>query len=635
MKNVNKIVIFESSRQVDYFFNIYRKNNTIYKIISANSDATWALQKKKITFILIEHFHINKSSIEIEQLQLKQISWAKNLDLFLLGVLREFSSTDFLPTQNFLYYFKNSWDTFIQRADLLEQIYKDEKPDEIIFFYNRDKISYDSNLIISGSVLSECIPLWADFYGIKCTAIPAIQGDYFWEDSKPNLNKLTNKKSSFFHRLIKKNILSITNKIFLVNIFFDTFLPKKGTIIIKNSYDLIKKISFQLQIKGLKIQSFNTIITKSQKYNEPFPLTKYEMIENWKQIANQKWFWEPGGWQKWSLQDILKTMFKHYWFNIIPELWKSFTGSKNYLKKNHPLCLCVPLIYGIKEIGFIMAAKYYNIPIIIYQHGPNAGDIENSTWDIECFPADYLFMYGEGAVNYILSRQISAVPIPIGSARLDLVSLGLSKKRIHSIRQSILKNVNIPLIVYVPGIFANNFYRYSHQGYQHCKTFFIRNELAKIFNKHPEVHFSYKAFISMGYDPSLEMLREICPNCSIITDTALTDLQWAADFLIYENPSTGMCEGIVTDKPMIVHVDRDVYRMPDNVKELLKKRAYITETSQELLISINKILDNGEFMPIKNPNREFSKLFCTYLDDGQSAFRAVNIINEIVSKKFK
>ena len=639
MKKQKKIFFCESARQVNWLLRQHELINSISDIISVNPDVAWALQKNNINFVSIEKFQINKSSEEIESLQLKQINWAKNLDMFLHETIPDFKLTYFCPAHNYLFYLKNSWDTFIQRAELLEQIIKEEIPEEVFFFGNQQPIRYNSSLTILGSVLSECIPAWAQYHGIRYTALPAISGDTFWEDVVQIKTGLRRKITSKLPRFMVHHIQSIINNPLLSNLpLCMSVSEKKGTIIVQNSYDLTGDVNCQLWKNGLKPQSFDVAVSRSQTYAGSLPSIDHALVKIWQQVIDLDWFWQPGGWQKWSLRTGFEPLFHHFWFNSIPELWKSFTGSRIYIQKQHPLAVCVPLIWGPIEIGFIMAAHNEHIPVIFYQHGPNMGDIEHTEWDItDFFYSDYLLVYGEGAANYNRSRHIPsfsrAVPISVGSARLDLVSRGISDKKVLALRQSILGEQDLPLIVYVPGILSNNFFRYTYQDYRHCRTFDLRCRVAKIFNAHPEVHFSYKAFLSVGHDPTLEMLKETCPKCSIIDNIPLTDLQWAADFLIHEVPSTGMCEGLVTDKPMIVHVDRGVFRMPDEVKELLNKRVCVTETSLEFIEKVNQFLDLQNFALIGNPNREFVKAFCTHLDDGQSANRAADSIAAIVKNK--
>jgi hypothetical protein len=86
---------------------------------------------------------------------------------------------------------------------------------------------------------------------------------------------------------------------------------------------------------------------------------------------------------------------------------------------------------------------------------------------------------------------------------------------------------------------------------------------------------------------------------------------------------------------MVVHVDRDVYRMPDEVKTILGKRVRISETNKEFIENVNQFLDSGDFSSLDNPEREFVKAYCTHLDDGQSATRAADAICDITKKNIE
>ena len=637
MKKQKTIVLCESAQQVHWILHQHELKESISDIISANPDVAWTLQKHNINFVSIEEFHRNKSSEENESLLLNQINWAKNLDMFLQEIIPDFKTTHFCPARNYLYYLKNSWDTFIQRTDLLEQIVKKETLEEVFFFGNQYPISYNSALTISGSALSECIPAWAEYHGIKCTALPAVSGDMFWQRQfhKGEKKGIRRKITSKFPPFIITHIQSIINNLLLSN-FPSGFLSldKKAKIFVRPPYDLTQDISRQLGKNGFNPLSFNRAVARSQKYVGSLPSIDHTLTEAWQQVTELELFWQPNGWQNWSSRSGLETLFHHFWFNIIPELWKSMNGSRILIQKERPLAVCVPVVWGPDETGFIMAAHNENIPVIFYQHGASMGDVENLIWDlIDSYYSDYQLVYGEGAANYFRSRSIHsglhAVPIPVGSARLDQVGRGMPDKKILVLRRSILGNNNVPIVVYVPGIFSNNFFRYDHQDFRHCRIFDLRCKVAEFFNNHPEVHFSYKAFLSDGHDPTLEMLKETCPKCSIIDNIPLTELQWAADLLIHEIPSTGMYEGLVTDKPMIVYVNR-IYGMSDEVKNMLEKRVRVAENNDELIEKIKQFLDIGNFSPLGDPNREFVKAFCTHLDDGQSAIRAADAISNIV-----
>jgi len=635
----NLTAICESDQQVKWLITQPQYSSKITHWIAANPSAYWELKHHDIFFSTLEDFQINKSSEKIESLQLEQIHWARNVDAFLQERIADFNSTNFCPAQNYLIYLKNAWDTLINRADLLENITKEVGSDKLVFFYNTHPSNYSSDLTLSGSALSVCIPPWANHHGITSIPLQDISTDITWQQQVQVKNGFRRKITSILPRSLIHHIQSIINNPFLSNFpSCNLFTKKNGKVIVRNSYDITEEVTRHLYTSRFTLQSFDIAVAKSQKYAGSLLPIDHALAEPWQQITDLEWFWKPCGWQKWALRTGLEPLFRYFWFSILPELWTSFTGSRIYIQKQLPLAVYVPSIWGPNETGFIMAARNEDIPVIFYQHGACMGDTENTIWDLtDSYYSDYQFVYGEGAANYIRSRYSltvsHSIPNPVGSARLDLVARGISEKKELALRCSILGKTDVPLIIYVPGAFFNNYFRYDYQDFRHCRIFDLRCSVAEIFHNHPEVHFSYKAFVSGGYDPTLEMLKETCPNCSIIDNIPLTDLQLAADLIIHEIPGTGMYEGLVTDKPMIVHVDRDVYQMPNDVRDLLKKRVCIAETSLELIEKVNQFLDLQNFAPIDNPNREFIKAFCTHLDDGQSATRAADAIVAIIKNK--
>jgi hypothetical protein len=282
-----------------------------------------------------------------------------------------------------------------------------------------------------------------------------------------------------------------------------------------------------------------------------------------------------------------------------------------------------------------MAARSEKIPIIFYMHGANMGEIENAIWDeTDRLYADYMLVYGKGEENYINSRpsypDIHVHPVTVGSSRFD----SIQKQKIQSLRQLIRKKIKIDenenLILYVPTMLIN-YYRDDISYSGNHRIFEIRKKFADlIYMCNTSQKIIYKAFLSKGYDPTISMLEIICGNKMYITTHSLHELQWAADLLIYEVPSSGFFEGLLTNKPIIVFIDKENFFMPKNVLEQLKKRAIVAETPDDFLKEINAFLTKGDYSPLTNPNREFLSHFFTYTDDGNSAKRATDAIIKIL-----
>jgi hypothetical protein len=91
----------------------------------------------------------------------------------------------------------------------------------------------------------------------------------------------------------------------------------------------------------------------------------------------------------------------------------------------------------------------------------------------------------------------------------------------------------------------------------------------------------------------------------------------------------------LTDKPMIVYADRDIYRMPHEVREMLGRRVVLAQSGQEFVQSVESLLAQANYAAISNPDQEFLRTYFTYLDDGQSAGRAAQAIYQIATGELR
>jgi hypothetical protein len=637
LQTKKKIILCESGNQAKWLSNNADLKNSVTDIISVNLDAIWEFERNNIINHSFDEFNDDKSSQEIEHLQMEQVKWSEKVDEVLQEKIPDFKLLNFSPARAYLYYLKNSWDTLIYYADTLEQIQNRLEPEEIFYFNNPHTLEYNSDLSISGSLLAECIPDFADYYNIKYSCISGLPGESYYSKRNNLQTTIVKRILSFLQESRIRDIKSIISNSFIIN-FPDFFhSPVNLKILTRMQYDINENISDRLSKKGIVSLSFNDAVIKTEKFRRTLNPIDQFLQESWYDAIKSDWFFQQGGWPKWSIRHGLEHLFHDFWFGIVPELWKNMNQSQMFLKKEKPLGICVPSIWGIPETGFIMAAHNENIPVIFYQHGASMGDIENSIWDlIDCYYSNYMLVYGEGSVGYIQKRQtysgLASAPIPIGSTRLEHVGMGIRDDEICSIRNRIQDGKDLPLIVYVPGIYPENIFRYDYSVFRFGNIFKLRHRLAELFRDYPDIHFIYKPFTQKKDDYTINMLSKICPRCVIINNIPLSKLQWAADLIIHEVPSTGMFEGIMTNKQLIVFVDSESYLMPDRVKDLLKKRAAVPQTADELIETIRLFIERGDFSPLINPNREFIKNFCTHMDDGMSVSRAADAILEIAKK---
>jgi len=609
-------------------------------LIAANPDAGWFLHQKGITFTPLDDYHRNRSPGEIEALLKKQLRWAEATDRLLQESIPQFQAANFQPTRYYLYYLKNSWDSYIHRAEILEHLADQCHPEEISYWSDPGAMQFDTNLTPQGSVLSACIPHWAKRHGIH--EYPHLAGDRFWEiqdDSTTPMKRLVFKLISQVPPHLD-SLISLFRKgaIAVMRTGSGEKAAGRPIIVIREHYDVTGELCDHLRLAGFDLVPFYALLAEVQRGLEDGGLFPDLLACAWETASSEGWFWEPKGWQDWSLRALLEPLFRHYWFTVIPEIWRFALAAGSVFKRTCPGAVVTGIINGPYETGMIMAARSSGIPVIFYSHGASMGDIENLVWDLtDRIYGDYMLVYGPGPAAYTQSRPPLvgpvATPVPVGSARLDALRQNQDLPRIRRIRQRIAGDPAKPIVLYVPGVLFTNYFRYDHYNFRPFRFFQVRKAVAELLQEHQGAQFVYKAFISSGRDPSLEMLRQVCPKCRIVGDIPLSQLQWASDLLIHEIPSTGMYEGLITDRPLIVYADRDIFSMDPWAAKLLSRRASVAQNQDEFIRLIESALEKGGSFQVPDQDRSFLKEYCTHLDDGASARRAADEICQIAQRR--
>src|SRR5207244_3928604 len=124
------------------------------------------------------------------------------VDAYLQSRVSSFKDLNFRPARYYLLNIKNSWDTFIQRASVLDQFAKQESPHEIFYFFGKTVLECDDDLTLGFSALATVIPQWAHHYGIKLTPLPAFRWDAFWKVQDDRGGAVT----SFISRLLPSSL---------------------------------------------------------------------------------------------------------------------------------------------------------------------------------------------------------------------------------------------------------------------------------------------------------------------------------------------------------------------------------------------------------------------------------------------
>ena len=133
------------------------------------------------------------------------------------------------------------------------------------------------------------------------------------------------------------------------------------------------------------------------------------------------------------------------------------------------------------------------------------------------------------------------------------------------------------------------------------------------------MRFVFKSFAITTGDPTAEMIRSTCPTAILASNIRLTELQWAADVLVYETVSTGLLEGTLTDRPVVVLCDRAMISFAPDALDLIAARAQIAFDDDELIAAVRAAVQG----PLRvSADDRYRRAFGTHYDDGSAARRA-------------
>ena len=358
------------------------------------------------------------------------------------------------------------------------------------------------------------------------------------------------------------------------------------------------------------------------------------VISQWNELSEEEWFWPQNSWVNVDLKPLLKPFFHHYVTRVVPYLWQNFLISKKYLTDKKPKAIG----YGVwepKDIGLLMAGKDLKIPRIMYQHGGSIADVENlGVIYNDHFLSDFELVYGPDHEEYIGSKQwypkYKTIIIAVGDARLESLKMRLTPDVACSIKTKICGPTNKKLILYVPGSIFTNFFRYSCYNIRNNYTFKIRKTIFDFIDAYDSsIQFIYKPMITSYDDPTCDMIRQHYPHVQIVQNIPLPELQSASDLVIQEVPSSAMYETMITDRPMIVLVDKHIWNMPDEIHRLLSKRAHVATDNNEFISLIQNAVNDLQLWTKPNADKEFWERFCVPYE-GKSAELASEKIHQII-----
>ena len=293
-----------------------------------------------------------------------------------------------------------------------------------------------------------------------------------------------------------------------------------------------------------------------------------------------------------------------------------------------------------QERAIAAAARETGVPVLLYQHGGGYG------WRrlpmhfyLEGRFMDYFAAYGEGAARHFARTAPPGSSQPrtfsVGSCSLDRLAERLQspegKGEVHA-KYGLEPGKRLVLYVvdvfggsrgYYPNYYPDTWY-YAHQ-----------KDMAAVLARHPE----FQCLVKLpsgnnAQNPLGGYIGRLGADHIRVADTGrFSDLLPAADAVIIDYPSTTLLEALVTGKPVLVLVDSRVLAFDESAMKLLRKRARVASTPQELMELVQGFLGNGMPHDDFSADNEFLREYGTHLGDGLSLERAAARLHQLASER--
>lgn len=320
---------------------------------------------------------------------------------------------------------------------------------------------------------------------------------------------------------------------------------------------------------------------------------------------------------------------------------KEYIWSTLNLEKKQVRVILVSTQAQHLDKAIIQAARDKGITVISWQHGGAGYCYHPVMYYAEFFNSDIHLVFGEGVADSYRktcdTRGLVRIPhfISIGSSRLDRE------------REEIFNtNKNLPdsrSILYITEKFEFNLYYNSttFDSAEICDHFWeVHKKVLSFAGNHLIVPFIFKFHPA---DTEGEPVRSYARTHNlnnvkfVVQEKTIQELIPEAQVIIIDFVSTGVLEGIISDKPVFVYTG--MYSIDIHPLTLLKKRAFLYDNFSILLDDLEKFLVIGSSAfaqehSVDYNNTEFLQSFGTHFNDGCSATRAAaEILKDIFPKR--
>jgi len=579
---------------------------------------------------LAEHYKILESYYSPEEYQnyfgpvnQKIINFSLELDAIITQSFPNIKQKGLAPASFNFYSFIRMFHPLIDGYFKIKKIVERERPDKIIIFSEENQFVREPGL--------EGWLLWGPKEDIMRKIIKSHDFGCKVIDFKVEEQEKLERyhfKISFFQKLLRKNIrLRYFLKLFkrdamLALLIFFHQRTLKPLLLLNNGYDW-EFCHNEFYKKGFYVYGqINDILEDFIDNN-----TQEEHVKTaLKLVKNNALLQELLHFDNFDMYPLLEEKITIFLEKIVPACLVAYEKFLKVIAQKNIKALLFSVNPTAISKSISLAAKNSGVKVIGWQHGDANYEALDPIIFNDMFLADIFLSWGPGSDENRAKgmNRLSLHPEVkiIGSSMLD--SLMVNRER------GLLTKLPRPFLVYVPSMYYfTNSYLFSPEPYSDNNVYDSQRKIIEGFKNikstnaiplHPNPFYASKNF----YD----YCKSVKNTVVFKNEYSLFELFFASDAIIINIPSTTVLQAVALSKPVFC-LTRHL-KISQKAKELLAKRAVVSDSPEKLIEAVQVFCKSGEYGADIN-NNEFLEYFGTR-SDGLAAERAVEAVANSINK---
>ena len=588
-------------------------------VVALEPEGAWALWNARRPYLTLEDAYDPRWLCDLADPMVEhQQAWAAAVDRWLQVRVPAFAQQDFQPARLHLYWLKIVFDSLAIRVHPIKWALDCWKPSWIWHpGHDSRHADFGWDLMFRDSLYPTILRAVAEQLNVDALipegrqAVLSAQRDMgapHWMQTRGALGWLLRQgamvKSSF------------------QNARWAVARPRHEVFILADGYDL-KPVFREALRHRMPVGRWCDVVAEAARgANRPDPSMMRALADAWPDAVSQLRLLDGAVVDRCDLRGLAEPRMRFWWEQMIPQQWGAFVAIRQQWAGKPPRAVAVSGLSDHVERGAFAAMRSIGARTCIYQHGGFVGACVCPPWDCNDLSlADCELTYGTGTADYFTERvnryqDDRAVPIGVGSSRLDSWRGRIRRGRRVSRR---------PRILLVPNLIPRNSRYFDAGTTPDVLESELQLALVDAAREFPHYDFIFKAFPypDQQATPAVQLARRPRSNCRVELRRPLLRQLATADFVVLTFASTALLEALMTDRRILVLVDPRFVMMRPRARELLSRRAHVATGPAEFLALYRRLLLDGGFGPLADPDDTFLREYGTHLNDGRSAERAL------------